>query len=88
MYYVTLHQVKQSIGLDTTESDALLTKYIRWAAGFVEQYKSRRYDVRLAVIPHDAPIARSSSFGVYDRTFSAPGLLPPLTLEDDLLEMV
>lgn len=90
MYYVTLHQVRQSIGnLDgNTADDALLLKYIKWATDFVNRYKGRRYDVRLATIPHDAPLARFSSFGVFDREYGAGSPLPPLILQDDLLEML
>lgn len=89
MFYATLHQVKQSIGLlENDDNDALLTKYLKWATAFINRYKGRRYDVRLATIPHDAPVARSSSFGVFDRAYSAGEAVPPLILQDDLLDML
>lgn len=90
MFYATLHQVRESIGnLDgNTAGDALLLKYLRWATDFINHYKGRRYDVRLATIPHDAPIARGSSFGVFDRAYSAGEAVPSLILQDDLLDLV
>jgi hypothetical protein len=89
MYYATLYQVKRYTGnLDNTTEDARFVDFLRWSTGLIEGYKARRYDVRLATIPHDAPITVRSSFGVFDRSYVRSSSQRQLIVVDDLLEMV
>lgn len=89
MYYATLYQAKQHLGLlsETTE-DARLTQYLKWATGLINAYKMRRYDVRLVTIPHDAPLSMASTFGRFDSSYAVPSAQKSLILLDDLLEMM
>lgn len=88
MYYATLYQVKQALGLlSATNDDARLTEYLRWSTGLIESYKGRRYDARLATIPHDTPQTYSLGLGRFDSSLSALGKQKKLILLDDLLAL-
>lgn len=88
MYYATLYQIKQALGLpSSTSDDARLTEYLRWSTGLIEAYKARRYDVRLATIPHDTPQTYSPGLGRFDSSRAGVGKQKRLILLDDLLAL-
>lgn len=88
--YATLYQVKEYRHLlDTTSDDALLQRFLNWSTGYINQYKGRRFDVRLATILHDAPLPESSSFGSFDGSRRVVSQRErSMILSEDLLEMV
>jgi hypothetical protein len=87
--YLTLQAVKNYIGGGIGEvDDELLAEFIDWASRLIEDYKGRRYDVRLETRVYDTPRVSSSNFGAYDSRYPAYQADPPLRLDEDLLEPV
>lgn len=89
MNYATLHQVKEYTGnLENPAEDARFTRFLKWSTALINGYKARRYDVRLATLPHAAPLETASSFGAFDRSRLTRSAARKLILKDDLLELV
>ena len=84
MHYATLHQVKSYLGLgdDFMKDDQRLIRFIDSSVGAIDNYKGRRFDVRYEVRRYDVPRPAPDMFGV------TAGVVPPLRLKDDLLDVV
>jgi hypothetical protein len=53
MNYVTLADVKNYLGITTADDDAVLSRLIGAAQGFIESYTGRRFEPYEATIVHD-----------------------------------
>ncbi len=88
MDYITLVEAKRYIGITETTEDTRLADFIAWATGFIDDYKGRRFDVRVETRLYDTPTASASMFGVFDARLQPAAAIPPLRLGDDLLELI
>ena len=89
MYYATLEQVKRYVGLTTLTAtqEARLMDFLPWATDLINTYKGRRYDARVETRQFDVPTSGASGFGVFDWSLQAARPIPPLRLDEDLLEL-
>jgi hypothetical protein len=88
MNYVTLYQFKSYRFNEqtTTTDDARILEMIERASQFIDDYKGRRFDVRVQTRKYDRPVDRGSAFGVYDISLmGGSGPEKPLRLKEDLL---
>lgn len=97
MNYVTLHQVRQYLKLDTEETtdDTLLERLIREINGNIEEWCGRRFDVRQETRTYDYPVEIREALGLYDieawvarwNVVSEGYMRKRLRLDDDLLSL-
>jgi hypothetical protein len=87
MNYTTLADAKAYLKLTSTSEDDLLSTFITWATDYINFYKGRRYDPRVETRVFDVPSSGASVFGQFDSRLQAPVAIPPLRLDEDLLEL-
>lgn len=97
IHYATLHQVKQYLGILSTETtdDVKLTSFIRQSGRSIDKRCRRRFDVRKETRSFDMPSVKMDRIGTYSiedlvYQLNAAGELDSrrLRLDDDLLEVV
>jgi len=85
MNYATLTEFKRYANIPETSDDALLTDFLDWSSRFIEQWKGRRFDVRLETRLYDRPLRKRGTFGIFDSSLLVGGSWLPLRLRNDLL---
>lgn len=88
MNYATLTEFKRYANMTETSDDALLTDFLDWSSRFIEQWKGRRFDVRLETRLYDRPMRKRGTFGIFDSSFLVGGGWLPLRVRDDLLAVI